>query len=259
MKKIILLFVFALTIQFVNAQDVLIKTNGENLTVKVQKISDVDIEYKLFSNLDGPVYSIKRTEVFQIRYQNGSVENISVNSGNTDNTNKSTPDLENKSANNNSPDNKSISSNSNLFVFKSPWKKTTYNGKELRRMTHFEFITILKEDNRAISTYRTGNALSLFGSGVLIAGSIADIAYLATPLYSYGGGYYYYDYLGGSLILLAAALVNLPCQLGARSLHIKSMRVYNSDKGGTSLKLSPTPIYGLNGKCSPGFNLRMTF
>lgn len=258
MKKSLLLFVFAVIFQFVNAQDVLIKTNGENLIVKVQKISDLDIEYKIFSNIDGPVYTIKRTEVFQIRYQNGSVENISVNNGNSDNTNNSTPDLENNSANNNSPNNKSISSISNLFVFKSPWKKTTYNGLELRRMTHKELINILKQDPEAISTYRTGNALSYIGSGVLIAGAIVSLGYSTTSSFSYGG-VYYYDYLGGSLILLAAALVNLPCQIGAGALNKKALRVYNTNRSGSSFKLSPVPVYGFSGKCAPGFNLNLTF
>lgn len=64
---------------FSNAQDILIKTNGENVIVKVEKITDTNIEYKLFSNIDGPTYSINRTEVFQISYKNGTIENISTN------------------------------------------------------------------------------------------------------------------------------------------------------------------------------------
>lgn len=64
---------------FSNAQDILIKTNGENVLVKVEKITDTNIEYKLFNNIDGPTYSINRKEVFQIQYKNGTIENINAN------------------------------------------------------------------------------------------------------------------------------------------------------------------------------------
>ncbi len=55
----------------VSAQDVLFKRNGDELSVKVVKISAAEVEYKKWSNPDGPTYSIPKAEVFIIKYQNG--------------------------------------------------------------------------------------------------------------------------------------------------------------------------------------------
>ena len=40
----------------VYSQDILIKKNGDELEVKVTKISDVEVEYKKWSNQEGPSY-----------------------------------------------------------------------------------------------------------------------------------------------------------------------------------------------------------
>lgn len=55
----------------VSAQDVLFKRNGDELSVKVVKISVSEVEYKKWSNPDGPTYSIPKADVFIIKYQNG--------------------------------------------------------------------------------------------------------------------------------------------------------------------------------------------
>ena len=71
-----------------NAQDILIKSNGDNLNVKVEKITDTNIEYRLFNNLEGPIYTINRLDVFQIKYKNGIVENYSTTKESNLNVNK---------------------------------------------------------------------------------------------------------------------------------------------------------------------------
>ncbi|MDR1847160.1 MAG: PorT family protein [Bacteroidales bacterium] len=60
-----------------NAQDIITKTNGDEIQVKVTKITDTQIEYKKFSNPDGPVYTINKKEIFRIKYENGETEVIS--------------------------------------------------------------------------------------------------------------------------------------------------------------------------------------
>ena len=91
-KYLILFFLGILFSINLRAQDILIKTNGENLTVKVEKIGETTVEYKLFSNLDGPIYSVNKSEVFQIKYQNGSIDNFNTNTKQQPtNTTNSTP------------------------------------------------------------------------------------------------------------------------------------------------------------------------
>jgi hypothetical protein len=59
------------------AQDILTKTSGEDLAVKVLEVGTEEIKYKRFDNPDGPVYTIRKTEVMMLRYENGVAEIIS--------------------------------------------------------------------------------------------------------------------------------------------------------------------------------------
>ncbi len=54
------------------SQDILIKKTGDELEVKVLKISSEEIEYKKWSNPDGPSYIVSKGEVFMIKYKNGN-------------------------------------------------------------------------------------------------------------------------------------------------------------------------------------------
>ena len=60
-------------LSFINAysQDILVKKNGDEIEVKVSKISDDEIEYKRWSNPDGPSYVVSKSKVFMIKYMNG--------------------------------------------------------------------------------------------------------------------------------------------------------------------------------------------
>jgi len=55
-----------------NAQDVITLKNGTDINALVQKIGDVEIEYKKFDNPTGPNYTLKKSEILIIRYANGS-------------------------------------------------------------------------------------------------------------------------------------------------------------------------------------------
>ena len=53
------------------AQDIIICRNGDEISSKVLKISKTEIEYKKWSNQDGPTYTLEKAEVFMVKYQNG--------------------------------------------------------------------------------------------------------------------------------------------------------------------------------------------
>lgn len=53
------------------AQDIIICRNGDEIQSKVLKISKTEVEYKKWTNQDGPAYTIEKAEVFMIKYQNG--------------------------------------------------------------------------------------------------------------------------------------------------------------------------------------------
>lgn len=76
MKKITLLSLLLLfCFNFLtNAQDIIYKKDGSKEEVKITLVSDKEIQYKKFSNLEGPVYSVSKSDILLITYENGEYE-----------------------------------------------------------------------------------------------------------------------------------------------------------------------------------------
>ncbi|TGE15936.1 hypothetical protein [Hymenobacter elongatus] len=60
------------------SQDLLTKQNGEELQVKVLEITPTEVRYKRFDYLDGPLITVRKADVFMIRYANGTREVLGV-------------------------------------------------------------------------------------------------------------------------------------------------------------------------------------
>jgi len=77
-KKVNLLGVVIMTSMFIccghvlQAQDIITLKNGDEIQAKVLEIEDQTIKYKKFDNPSGPNYTLKKAEIFMIRYENGS-------------------------------------------------------------------------------------------------------------------------------------------------------------------------------------------
>ena len=54
MKKILFIFVCTLIFGTTSAQDIILKKNADEIPAKVLKIGNTEIEYKKWSNIDGP-------------------------------------------------------------------------------------------------------------------------------------------------------------------------------------------------------------
>lgn len=88
MKKLMLLMMFlCLTSVAAMAQDIIVKKDGTTIKAKVEKVTDSVIEYKRFSNLTGPTYTIKIADLLAINYENGESESFG-NSGTSTVTNE---------------------------------------------------------------------------------------------------------------------------------------------------------------------------
>lgn len=72
MKKITLTLLALLPYFVCQAQDVIMKRNGDEVQAKVQEVNNNEIKYKRYDNLEGPMISIAKTEVFMIKYENGT-------------------------------------------------------------------------------------------------------------------------------------------------------------------------------------------
>lgn len=80
MKKYIVLCVaLCAAATSLRAQDMIVLRNAkaEEIPAKVLEVGETQIRYRKFSNPDGPVYTIGKSEVFFIRYENGEKEVIS--------------------------------------------------------------------------------------------------------------------------------------------------------------------------------------
>ncbi|MDR2927052.1 MAG: hypothetical protein LBV41_02435 [Cytophagaceae bacterium] len=53
------------------AQDVIFLRSGDEINAIVQKVGSTEVEYKKFSNPNGPTYTVPKSDVFIIKYKNG--------------------------------------------------------------------------------------------------------------------------------------------------------------------------------------------
>lgn len=80
--------------------DIIILKNGSEIEAKVLEISTDEIKYKKCDNVDGPTYSIKKSEVFMIKYKNGTKDIITQNNTTTSTDNSSTSTIVDKTQKN---------------------------------------------------------------------------------------------------------------------------------------------------------------
>ena len=76
--KHLLILLFVLCTGTVSAQDVIVKKDGSTILSKVLEVGQSEIKYKKFDNLDGPTYTIKKSELQSINYQNGAKDTFST-------------------------------------------------------------------------------------------------------------------------------------------------------------------------------------
>lgn len=74
MKRLPLLVLLLVAALPLMAQDMIVRRDGTIVTSKVMEISSSEIKYKKFTNPDGPLYTLKVSEVLSINFENGEVE-----------------------------------------------------------------------------------------------------------------------------------------------------------------------------------------
>lgn len=152
MKRIIILVlgcVFALNTY---AQDTLILKNRKEILSKVVEITNSQVSYKSWSNIDGPIYKINKKDLSIIKYQNGSKEIFEENFSN----------LQNASIPNNNL--------SKIETETSFWRGRTY-WQENKMLTSKELEAILRGANKdveqSLQKYKFNSGM---GKGFIILG-----------------------------------------------------------------------------------------
>ncbi|MDR1847159.1 MAG: hypothetical protein LBR17_03470 [Bacteroidales bacterium] len=222
----------------INAQDIITKTNGDEIQVKVTKITDTQIEYKKFSNINGPDYTINKKDVFMIRYENGEKEVITIQNA----------------AANNQP--KTLGSEwDNPFMTAAKFNAMDDDDVSdfLEKNEHGEIYDLFSSGMR---NRRAGKALLGVGIGFAGVGLIFTITGAALGIDDYYSSYgYYYTgdgyglYVTGLCFLgtgsgLIIASIPLSAVGGAKKSRAKEAYI-NQYLGGKQQSYQPTLNFGL--------------
>ena len=71
MKRLILFAILFMASYAAKAQDVIVMRNADEVMAKVTSITQDEVTYKRWNNLDGPTYTISKSQIFYIKYENG--------------------------------------------------------------------------------------------------------------------------------------------------------------------------------------------
>ena len=74
MKQIIFIVLLWMSCTFIFAQDIIVTKQSEKIEAKITDVEQDCIKYKKFNYQEGPTYTIKKSEIASIIYQNGDVE-----------------------------------------------------------------------------------------------------------------------------------------------------------------------------------------
>jgi hypothetical protein len=88
----LLILVLLFSTPALHAQDIITLTSGTKVRAKVLEINPDDIKYKEFNNLDGPVITIQKNTVSEIRYANGTKTVINTEDSPSPNSGSSSGD-----------------------------------------------------------------------------------------------------------------------------------------------------------------------
>jgi hypothetical protein len=77
MKYILLFILFICSSNIIKAQDTLSTRYGESILVKVIEVGTSEVKYKKLDNLNGPVFSMLKSDLLMIKYANGINEDFS--------------------------------------------------------------------------------------------------------------------------------------------------------------------------------------
>lgn len=72
MKKTNFLLILFFASMSLFAQDVITTKSGDDIKAKVLEVNTTEIKYKKIDNIDGPIFSVLKSEVLIIRYENGT-------------------------------------------------------------------------------------------------------------------------------------------------------------------------------------------
>ena len=58
----------------VDAQDIITKKDGTDIQAKITEVTSTEVKYKRFDNLEGPTFTMDKSDILLVRYANGTNE-----------------------------------------------------------------------------------------------------------------------------------------------------------------------------------------
>ena len=74
MKTIVSIILVLGCLNISYSQDIIIKNNSDEILAKIVEITSQEVKYRKFTNLEGPLYSLYKTEIDYIQYKGGEKE-----------------------------------------------------------------------------------------------------------------------------------------------------------------------------------------
>ncbi len=242
MKKIILTLITLIVPLLAISQDVIVKMDGNEILAKVLEINDEEIKYKIFSNQDGPLHVIKKSDVLEIKYPNGTTEIINE-------------EQEGSNKNNNKHDSKIVRVGSSYYQNSRPLSYPAVT-KILGESNNIEISENWRKGNsqKATSTPLIAVGVPLVAgaitSGILLGYDILDFELEGNPLF-------YLCVIGGSAGIFLTSY-GIHCKTHGKKLANKAIDDYNNSATSLNLKNNVKVSFGLS-HSSLGAGLFLTF
>lgn len=225
------------------AQDVIVKKDQSTVMSKVLEITSTEIKYKKWDNQDGPTYSVLRSEVVSINYENGEMEKFSDNPSDQPNTSQG------------------ITQQTFRGFMEQSGSQLKINGhilskKEVQNLfDEQDYQLYLKGENQCFWGYTlagVGGAITLSGLGLMLFNKPSDLDDAATKLT-----------IDLITVMLGVAFIP-PGAILAHKGGNKLQQIaekYNLNHGLYSLNVSPTLMKceTPQGNCGLGLTLSLNF
>lgn len=198
MKKLLLLLLLVCSVS-VWAQDVIVKKDGSTIICRVVEVSQTEVVYKRWSNLEGPNYVMNLADISAINLENG--EKIRPDAQTTTNEPQAT---------------------TNPLLQNNNGQQTVSDEMLLAMVTKPELTPLQKKAKKLkIAGWIVGGAM--IAGGALITGLVED--------YDYYDDYYYPSVSGiviGTLMMGTGIAFTTGCLIRAHNLNKKSSYTVNT-------------------------------
>lgn len=251
-QKLFLIVTLLSVSGLVKAQDVILKKDSSTIISKVTKISSTEIEYKKWSNLDGPTYIISISEVASINFQNGEVEYYSTKPGTQTPINQEPPVITQELQ----IVNQEVTVPTNGLMERSG-KHLTLDGRilsdeEVLQLVGYDNYQTYLEAKRQMTVGRTFTAIVFTSIGATILGAIISAIDNSWTIIE---GCLIADVL---IIPISIPIISFKKGFGKNRLNWVAEE-YNRQQYSSSMSLSPSLIKCEMPQLQNGYGLGLTF